>query len=193
MQLFAFNLENNLYFNSFKLYYSKMNSTKRYNHTEKEKLVERAHRRAACEPLGDIKLALLIKHNAVLLSDVLDKALEPHDIGNVAYIAMMTLYSTSDNLANPSEICRATGETRSNMTRITDELVKKGLIRRVTNDEDRRRVDLSLTETGIKLLNIVVPLIRQGNAAVFSVFNPESKATFEANMLKLKNALESFL
>jgi len=170
-----------------------MNSTKRYTHAEKEQHVERAHHRAVGEPLGDIKLAILIKHNAWLLSALLDKGLEPYGINNVAYIAMMTLYGTPDNLANPSDICVATGETRSNMTRITDELVKKGLIKRITNEEDRRRVDLSLTEAGIALLLTVVPIVRLGNEIVFSVFSPETKAIFEADMLKLKNALESYV
>jgi MarR family transcriptional repressor of emrRAB len=175
------------------VYYIDMNSMKRYNHTETEKRVERAHQRAAGVPLGDIKLAILIKHNAWLLSAMLDKALESHDINSVAYIAMMTLYSTPNNLANPSEICDATGETRSNMTRITDELVKKGLLKRITNEEDRRRVDLSLSDAGIELLRTVVPLVRECNASVFSVFNPQEKAVVEADMLKLKNALEESL
>lgn len=166
---------------------------KRYNHTETERRVERAHQRAAGAPLGDIKLAILIKHNAWLLSAMLDKALEPYGINSVAYIAMMTLYSTPENLANPSEICDATGETRSNMTRITDELVKKGLLKRITNEEDRRRVDLSLSDAGIELLRTVVPLIRERNASVFSVFNPQEKAVVETDMLKLKNALEESL
>lgn len=175
------------------MYYIDMNNTKRYNHAETEERVERAHQRAAGAPLGDIRLALLVKHNARLLSDVLDKALEPYGIGSIGYIAMMTLHSTPDNLANPSEICMLTGETRSNMTRITDELVSKGFIKRISNEEDRRRVDLSLTEAGVELLRVVVPLIREGNATVFSVFSPETKAAFEADMLKLKSALESYL
>jgi MarR family transcriptional repressor of emrRAB len=170
-----------------------MNYTKRYNHTEIEEQVERAHQRAVGEPLGDVRLALLIKYNARLLSDLLNKVLEPYGINSVAYIAMMTLRSTPDNLANPSDICVATGETRSNMTRITDELVAKGLIKRIANIDDRRRVDLSLTDAGIELLKVVVPLIRNGNATIFNVFPAEEKSTFETDLLKLKQALEAIL
>lgn len=175
------------------MYYIRMNNSTRLTHTEKEQHVERAHRRAVGEPLGDVRLAILIKHNAGLLSDVLNKVLEPYGISSVGYIAMMMLQGTTDNLANPSDICVATGETRSNMTRIVDELVQKGLIKRITNEEDRRRVDLSLTEAGSELLRTVVPMIRKGNEVVFSVFSPEAKAVFEADMIKLKNALETYL
>lgn len=185
--------KNNLEINSFVMYYIGMNNQTRLTHTEKEQRVERAHRHAVGEPLGDVRLAILIKHNAWLLSDLLNKVLEPFGISSVGYIAMMTLQGTQENLANPSDICMATGETRSNMTRIVDELVQKGLIKRITNEEDRRRVDLSLTEAGKELLRTVVPMIRKGNEAIFSVFSPEAKAVFEADMLKLKNALEAYL
>ncbi|MDR3479665.1 MAG: MarR family winged helix-turn-helix transcriptional regulator [Burkholderiaceae bacterium] len=185
--------QNNLEINSFVMYYIKMNSSKRYTHSEKEQHVERAHQRAVGEPLGDVRLSILIKHNAGLLSDLMNKALEPYGISSVGYIAMMALYGTPDNLANPSDICQASSETRSNMTRIVDELVEKGLIKRVPNQDDRRRVDLSLTPAGDDLLRVVVPIIRKSNEAVFSVFSSETKAIFEADMLRLKNALESRL
>lgn len=170
-----------------------MNNTTRLTHTETEQRVEVAHQRAVGEPLGDVKLALLLKYNAKLLNDLMDKGLEPYGISGGGYVAMMTLLSRTDNCINPSDICQLTGETRSNMTRITDELVKKGLIKRISSEEDRRRIDLSLTEAGIELLRIVVPIIREGNSKVFSIFSPETKANFEAEMLKLKNSLESFL
>jgi MarR family transcriptional repressor of emrRAB len=170
-----------------------MENIKRITHTETEKRVEAAHQRAVGEPLGDIKLALLVKYNARLLSDVMDKALEPYGISGVAYVVMMTMFSTTDDCCNPSDICIATGEGRSNMTRITDELVKKGLIKRVASEEDRRRIDLSLTEAGIELLRVVVPEVRERNKTIFSALSPEAKVVLEAEMITLKNALEEYL
>ncbi len=154
-----------------------MENTKRITHTEAEKRVEAAHQRAVGEPLGDL----------------LDMALEPYGISGVAYVAMMTLFSTPENCCNPSDICMATGEGRSNMTRITDELVKKGLIKRVASEEDRRRIDLSLTEAGIELLRVVVPEVRERNKTIFSALTPEAKLSFEAELIKVKNALEEYL
>ncbi len=186
-------MKNNLEkYNSF-VYYSGMENTKRITHTEAEKRVEAAHQRAVGEPLGDVKLALLLKYNARMLSDLLDMALEPYGISGVAYVAMMTLFSTPENCCNPSDICMATGEGRSNMTRITDELVKKGLIKRVASEEDRRRIDLSLTEAGIELLRVVVPEVRERNKTIFSALTPEAKLSFEAELIKVKNALEEYL
>jgi MarR family transcriptional repressor of emrRAB len=164
----------------------------RHSHSEIEKRVDLAHQRAIGAPLNsEVRLTLLIKHNAGLLTDLLARTVEPFGITGVGYVAMMTLQSTAENLANPSELCTATGETRSNMTRITDELVAKGLIRRVANEEDRRRVDLSLTEEGMALLRQVVPVVRGKTETVFAVFNDATKAAFEGELTKLKQVLEA--
>lgn len=171
---------------------NKLPGDKRHQHSEIEKRVDLAHVRSVGAPLSsDVRMTLLIKHNAWLLNDLLNRTVEPYGISAVAYVAMMTLQSTQDNLANPSELCVATSETRSNMTRITDELVAKGLIKRVANEEDRRRVDLSLTEEGMQLLRTVVPVIRAKTQAVFSVFSEETKVAFEAELILLKQTLEA--
>lgn len=164
----------------------------RHAHSEIEKRVDMAHRRSIGSPLNpEVRLTLLVKHNAWLLSDLLDRTVEPYGISGVAYVAMMTLQSTADNMANPSDLCVATGETRTNMTRITDDLVAKGLIKRLMNEKDRRRVDLSLTEEGMQLLRKVVPIIREKTEVAFSVFSDEAKAAFEADLIRLKQVLES--
>ena len=107
---------------------------------------------------------------------------------------MMVLYSRPENLANPSELSDATGETRGNMTRICDELVDKGLVRRVPNAEDRRRVDLSLTDAGMALLNAVAPQLRQ-NADDFykRTFTKSEKATLQQLLAQFSAALAAEL
>lgn len=164
----------------------------RHPHSEIEKRVDLAHQRSIGSPLNsELRLTLLVKHNAWLLTDLLSRTVEPFGISGVAYVAMMTLQSTPENLANPSELCTATGETRSNMTRITDELAAKGLIKRVANEADRRRVDLSLTEDGMQLLRQVVPVLREKIDAAFAVFTDETKVAFENELIKLKQVLEA--
>jgi len=165
---------------------------RRHRHSEIEQRVDLAHQRSIGSPINsELRVTLLIKHNAWLMADSLNRTVEPFGISGVAYVAMMTLQSTAENLANPSDLCFITGETRSNMTRITDELVAKGLIKRVANEEDRRRVDLSLTEEGMQLLREVVPKVRQRIDAAFAAFDDETKVAFENALIKLKQALEA--
>jgi MarR family transcriptional repressor of emrRAB len=151
---------------------------------------ERAHSRATGGGLGDIAIYIQMRACNVMMAERLNRLVEPHGLTSVSYITMMALYSRPENLANPSELSEATGETRGNMTRICDDLADKGWMRRVPNPEDRRRVDLSLTESGIALLKIVAPQLRQ-NADEFykRVFSKTEKATLQQLLAQFSEAL----
>ena len=156
---------------------------------------ELAHQRATGGgTLGDIAIYIQIRACHQMMNDRLNRLLEPYDLSNVGYFAMMILYSRAENLANPSELCDATGETRGNMTRICDELVDKGWMKRVPNAEDRRRVDLSLTDSGMTLLNSLAPQLRQ-NADDFykRTFTKTEKATLQQLLTQFSEALANEL
>lgn len=168
-----------------------MNKSKRYDYEETQRRIECAHQRATGDALGDVKINLLVKQNAWLLSDHFNNELKAYNLSCVSYFTLMMLYSTPHNLANPSDICLCTGETRANMTRICDELVEQGFVKRIPSSDDRRRVDLSLTENGIELLKTVAPALHERVEAVFSVFDASEKATLETLLLKLMRSLET--
>lgn len=170
-----------------------MSTSKRYDYAETRRRVEQAHQRVTGEALGDVGINVLVKHNAWLVVEHLSQALKEFGLSHTGYIVMVLLHSMPDDTANPSELCLCTGETRANMTRICDELVEQGLVRRVPSVEDRRRIDLSLTETGVRLLERAVPELRRRNKAIYSVFTEEEKAVFEAQLLKLMRSLEANL
>ena len=167
-----------------------MNKIKRLKQSETEDIVTRAHHRVTGAPLGDVRVPILIRQSHGLIMDGLNTRLAPYGLSHVAYFAMNMLHSTSDNLANPSDLCVITGETRANMTRICDDLVEKGLMHRVPNLEDRRRVDLSLTEKGIALLKTIVPELRKKTQTMMKVFSEEEKATLIALLTRLNQSLE---
>lgn len=155
--------------------------------------VARSHRRAASVSLGDTNISILIRLNHGSMMDLLNRHLAPFGVSNVCYFTMVMLHSTPHNLANPSDLCRATGETRGNMTRICDELVEKGLIQRITNSDDRRRVDLSLTDEGIALLRQIVPKVRKEISGVYKAFTEEEKGTLVGLLTKLNQAFSASL
>jgi len=155
-----------------------MNHPKRLKQSETEAIVARAHQRAAGVALGDVRIGILIRQSHSLIMDELSRKLVPYGLSNVAYFA------------NPSELCVITGETRANMTRICDELVDKGLMRRVTNQEDRRRVDLSLTDEGVALLKTAVPELRKKTHVMMSIFSEAEKATLVDLLTRLNQKLE---
>ena len=168
-----------------------MNNQDRNRSATSMAAAERAHNRATGGGgLGDIAIYILMRSCNVMMSERLGRLLEPHGLTSLGYITMMALYSRPENLANPSELSDATGETRGNMTRICDDLVDKGLMRRVPNAEDRRRVDLSLSDAGMALLNALAPQLRQ-NADDFykRTFTKAEKATLQQLLTQFSAAL----
>jgi len=128
------------------------------------------------------------------MSERLARLLEPYELAPLGYMTMMALYGRADNLANPSELSDLTGETRGNMTRICDDLVDKGLMRRVPNAEDRRRVDLSLTDSGMALLNKVAPKLRRNADDFYArTFSKSEKATLQRLLTQLSASMAAEL
>ncbi len=168
-----------------------MNNPERNRSAYSMAAAERAHNRATGGGgMGDIAIYIQMRACNVMMQERLGKLLQPHELSSMGYITMMALYSRPENLANPSELSDATGETRGNMTRICDELVDKGLMRRVPNAEDRRRVDLSLTEAGMALLNGIAPQLRR-NADEF--YQRNFTKTEKDTLQKLLNQFSSAL
>ncbi len=168
-----------------------MNKSKRLNYATTRDRIERSHNLVTGGPLGTVQINLLIKYNGWLLNEFLGKTLQAFDLSSIGYITMHLINSAPDQIANPSDLTVCIGETRANMTRISDELVERGLLRRVPNEQDRRRVDLSLTDEGHALLKQVVPHARAQGNAIYGVFDDEELAMFEKLLLKLLHSLES--
>ena len=156
---------------------------------------ERAHNRATGGGgLGDVAIYILMRSCNIMMTERATRLLEPHGLTAMGYITMMSLFSRPENLANPSELSDITGETRGNMTRICDELVDKGLMRRVPNAEDRRRVDLSLTDAGMTLLTTLVPHMRSNADAFYErTFTKAERDSLQRLLTKFSTALAADL
>ncbi len=168
-----------------------MNNSRSRDFAEVHDLASRAHQRATGESLGRVSVNVLIKHCATLLGEVLSEVLRPHGLCYKNYLIMVMLYSHPDSTANPSELCLGMAETRSNMTRLTDELVERGWAQRITNSADRRRVDLSLTAAGEALLQTVMPRLRAHIAQIYGAFSESELDQLERSLLKLVAVLEA--
>lgn len=79
------------------------------------------------------------------------------------------------------KILRSSG----NMTLVVDNLAKHGLVHRQRCPEDRRRVDVTLTEAGRALLEGIWPEHLAGVVAAFGVLTPEERDQLAALCRKL--------
>lgn len=86
---------------------------------------------------------------------------------------------------HPKEVCVADIKERmidkmSNVSRLVEKLYQKQLVNRVTSATDRRMVDITLTEAGVKLLDQVGRVMEDNQKAMLSL---------ESEQLELLNGL----
>jgi DNA-binding MarR family transcriptional regulator len=79
----------------------------------------------------------------------LEERLAPLDLKAPDYLVLVTLAAGTGDTA--SSICSVLAHDPGAMTRKIDALEKRGLLRRVRSDEDRRAIKLELTPEGKKL------------------------------------------
>lgn len=61
------------------------------------------------------------------------------------------------------------------LTRLSDRLVKKGLIRRTVNEQNRREIELTITEKGLELLDEIDPEIKKNNRFLYNLSDTEAQ------------------
>ena len=96
-------------------------------------------------PFQEILLTRLCMHMQGKLLENRNKMLKAQGINETLFMALITLESQENHSIQPSELSCALGSSRTNATRIADELEKRGWIERRESDNDRRCLHLQLT------------------------------------------------
>ena len=107
-----------------------------------ESSIGRVAERLRGAPVRDIVLLRLIKHLSAQFGAHLNRMVRPAGLNEVGFRTLMMLYASAAAGVFASQLSEAAGETRTNMTRICDDLSRKGLLRRRAGTSDRRRVVL---------------------------------------------------
>jgi len=89
-----------------------------------------------------------------------------------------------------SDLAAAKNISRPAISQTVDVLVKKGLLTRVQSVQDRRVVDLALTEEGIALLDAVFEATREWMKERMSGMSAEELETIAKAMKMMKKMLE---
>ena len=140
-----------------------------------ESAVRRTHAEVGTGAGDEAVLLVLYKHVLKGLMDMSSDVLKPIGLSQVGFLTLMVLRAAPGKAVNPSLLCEISGESRANMTRIGDELVGKGLIRRVPSEADRRRLVISLTPAGLRLIRRLLPRIWQRLMPAFGCFDAGEK------------------
>lgn len=138
---------------------------------EVEQRVALTRKRLRGYPHEQVLLARLVTHVQKRQTDLCNAALKPHELNMVTYTALMMLYGSPEQTLTPSALSQATGEKPTNVTRVCDELLARGLIERSASTADRRQVVLRLSPAGEALIVALQPGIRQALQQLYGDFD----------------------
>ncbi|MEJ2163571.1 MAG: MarR family transcriptional regulator [Robiginitalea sp.] len=111
---------------------------------------ERIRTDTALPPVRRTVIHLMLVNNH--LRDMLAQALKPYDVSLQQFNVLRILRGQNNKPANLSTLNERMVSRMSNTTRLVDKLITKGFVDRKTCPENRRKVEIRLTESGRKAL-----------------------------------------
>jgi DNA-binding MarR family transcriptional regulator len=128
----------------------------------------------------------LLKRSQTKLAKAVDIELTQHEItsaqGGILMMLASGLYSTA------AELARETYIDSASMTRMIDRLEKRGLIVRMPRGDDRRIINLQLTEDGRSLAGQLPACYTQVLNQNFAEFTMDEVTTLKTLLRKLLNS-----
>lgn len=110
-------------------------------------------------------LNLLYTHN--MLTEGLSSLLKKYDLSGEQFNVLRILRGAGQKPANMGMIQQRMIAKTSNTTRLVDKLLAKDLVMRKVCPDNRRKMEVWITSKGLKLLDIVDPLVDQFEADFF--------------------------
>ncbi|HFT8312496.1 TPA: transcriptional repressor MprA [Yersinia enterocolitica] len=141
-------------------------------------------------PYQEILLTRLCMHMHSKLLENRNKMLKAQGINETLFMALITLEAQENHSIQPSELSAALGSSRTNATRIADELEKKGWIERRESHNDRRCLHLHLTEAGVEFLNQLLPPQHKCLHFLWSTLDADEQQQLETLTRKLLTRLD---
>ncbi|PHM65909.1 hypothetical protein Xsto_01653 [Xenorhabdus stockiae] len=142
-------------------------------------------------PYQEILLTRLSMHVQSKMLENRNNMLRAQGINETLFMALMILDTKESRSIQPSELSAALGSSRTNATRIADELEKQGWIERKESHNDRRCLHLHLTEKGTIFLNSLLPPQHECLVKLWSALDLEEQKQLENLMRKLLTQLDN--
>jgi MarR family transcriptional repressor of emrRAB len=141
-------------------------------------------------PAPEARMCRLMLMLGGIIEEQLEFKLKPHKLNHSEFLTLMILYSRPDGSSTPGELCEFTTQGATNMTRIANTLVKRGLITRGGSEDDRRRVLIRITPAGRRFVQKMLPPMFPQLGAMFAGFSATDKRQFDRLLRKLAGNLD---
>lgn len=100
------------------------------------------------------------------------------------------LVANESGSASPGELSEMVGTSRANMTRLLEELIEDGFVKRSIDPRDARRHIISITKSGRAKALDAAPQLREPIENAFSDLSPEEFAVLEKLLRRLIVSLD---
>ncbi|WP_412463726.1 MarR family winged helix-turn-helix transcriptional regulator [Flavobacterium mekongense] len=105
------------------------------------------------------KVILNIIYTQNVLSDKFNEILKPYDLSNEQYNVLRILRGQKGNPANMCIIQERMLAKNSNTTRLIDKLLLKDLVTREVCPDNRRKIEVLITQKGLDVLTMLDPKV----------------------------------
>ena len=105
------------------------------------------------------KIILNIMYTQNVIADKFNEIIKPHDLSSEQYNVLRILRGQKGSPANMCIIQERMLAKNSNTTRLIDKLLIKELVTREVCPENRRKIEVLITNKGLELLKILDPKV----------------------------------
>ncbi|MFD1063313.1 MarR family winged helix-turn-helix transcriptional regulator [Winogradskyella litorisediminis] len=138
--------------------------------------------------ISDEKAAVVsIFHIHNIFKDALLTELKTYDLSIEQYNVLRILRGQKGQPINLQDIQERMINKMSNTTRLVDKLLKKDFVNRIICKNNRRKVEISITRHGLKILQELDPKIDATETRVTSNLKKEELKQLNNLLLKLNN------
>ncbi|WP_234572758.1 MarR family winged helix-turn-helix transcriptional regulator [Rhodohalobacter sp. 614A] len=108
------------------------------------------------------------------LTDQVNQAFKQFEITSQQYNVLRILRGRKGKPACCGEVKEVMLDKNPDLTRLSDRLIKKGLIERSVNELNRREVQLTITQQGLDLLDSMEPILKRHNQFLKNLSDAEA-------------------
>lgn len=120
------------------------------------------------------------------ITDSVSKELKEYGIYEPQYNVLRTLRGAKGRPISVNEILDQMVQRSSNVTRIVDKLAAKELVERTLCSDDRRKMDIVITDKGLELLKILDRKVHALHKPMMKNLSPKEADTLKHLIKKLK-------
>jgi DNA-binding MarR family transcriptional regulator len=132
------------------------------------------------------KIILNIIYTQNVITDKFNEIIKPYDLSSEQYNVLRILRGQKGSPANMSIIQERMLSKNSNTTRLIDKLLLKELVTRAVCPNNRRKIEILITNKGLELLKILDPKVAENENQFAENLSSDEKIKLNALLEKYR-------